>query len=67
MVIPKGGGDFQGTGPTNVLWNTLVVILKRCLGETIILHNILHEFWDGRGTGTASLEAKLLQQLMAKS
>ena len=30
-----------------------------------MFHNILHGFWEGRGTGNAALEAKLLQQLMA--
>ena len=28
-------------------------------------HDALHGFWAGRGTGTATLEAKLLQQLAA--
>ena len=27
-------------------------------------HGILHGFWVGRGMGTASLEAKVLHQLM---
>ena len=29
----------------------------------IKLHDVLHGFREGRGTGTATLEAKLLQQL----
>ena len=29
------------------------------------LHDALHRFREGRGTGTATLEAKLLQQLAA--
>ena len=31
----------------------------------ITIQNIVHGFWEGRGTGTAALEAKLLQQLSA--
>ena len=31
----------------------------------IQLHDVLHGFREGRGTGTATLEAKLLQQLAA--
>ena len=31
----------------------------------ITFHNFLHGFWAGRGTGTATLEAKLLHQLAA--
>ena len=40
------------------------VILNQCLTTSITFHNILHGFWAGRGTGTASLEAKLTQKLM---
>ena len=40
-------------------------ILNRLLTENIQFYNTLHGFRMGRGTGTASLEAKLLQQLMA--
>ena len=31
----------------------------------ITFHNFLHGFWAGHGTGTATLEAKLLQYLVA--
>ena len=31
----------------------------------ITLHEVLHRFREGRGNGTATLEAKLLQQLAA--
>ena len=27
------------------------------------LYDLLHDFWEGRGTGTEKLEAKLAQQL----
>ena len=32
---------------------------------SITFHDFLHGFWAGRGTGTATLEAKLLHQLAA--
>ena len=35
------------------------------LAVAIQFHDTLHGFQTGRGTGTASLEAKLLRQLMA--
>ena len=40
-------------------------ILNLRLTETITFHDFLHVFWAGRGTCTATLEAKLLQQLEA--
>ena len=46
-----------------LLWKMVVVILKRSLVENITLHDVLHGFWVACGTRTASLKAKLLQQL----
>ena len=40
-------------------------ILNRRLIASITFHDSLHRFWAGRGTGTATLEAKLLHQLAA--
>ena len=48
-----------------VTWKLLTVILHRRLTTGIKLHDVLHGFREGRGTGTATLEAKLLQQLAA--
>ena len=41
------------------------MILKHRLGPDITLHNVLHRFWAGHGTGIASLEAKLFQQIIS--
>ena len=38
-------------------------ILNIRLTASITFHNFLYGFWAGRGTGTANLEAKMLQQL----
>ena len=43
----------------------MTVILHRRLTTGIQLHDVLHGFREGRGTGTATLEAKLLQQIAA--
>ena len=43
----------------------VAAILNRQLTASIIYHDFLHGFWAGHGTGTANLEAKLLQQLAA--
>ena len=64
VLIPKGKGEFRGIGLVEVIWKLLTLILHRRL-TTIELHDVLHGFREGRGTGTATLEAKLLQQLAA--
>ena len=47
------------------MWNTVMVILNLRLTMVIQLHDTLHGFHTGRVTGTASLEANLLQHPMA--
>ena len=65
VLIPKGKGGFQGIGLVEVIWKLLTIILHRRLTTGIKLHDVLHGFQEGRGTGTATLEDKLLQQLAA--
>ena len=40
------------------------VILNQCFNVYIAFHDVLHIFWEDCGTGSASLKAKLLQQLI---
>ena len=47
------------------MWKVVASILNHRLIASITFHNLLHGFWVGRGTGTATLEAKLIQQLAA--
>ena len=49
-----------------VMWKVMAAILHRQLTTAITYHDFLHGFRAGRGTGTATLEAKLLQQLAAR-
>ena len=65
VLIPKGKGEFRGIGLVEVTWKIMTVILHRRLMTGIQLHDVLHGFREGRGTGTATLDAKLLQQLAA--
>ena len=64
VMVPKGKGEFRVIGLVEVIWKLLTLILHRRL-TTIKIHDILHGFREGRGTGTSTLEAKLLQQLAA--
>ena len=46
-----------------VMWKLVEYILNLRLTSSITFHDFLHGFWAGHGTGTTTLEAKLLQQL----
>ena len=63
VLIPKGRKEYRGIGLVEVMWKVVAAILHRRLATTITYHDFLHGFWAGRGTGTATLEAKLLHQL----
>ena len=65
FLIPKGEKDCQGIGLVEVMWKVVAAILNRRFTSSITYHNALHGFRAGRGTGTATLKANLLQQLAA--
>ena len=47
------------------MWKVVAAILNYRLTASITFHDFLHGFWAVRGTCTATLDAKLLQQLEA--
>ena len=65
VMIPKRKGEFRVIGLVEVTWKLMAVILHRRLTTGLLLHDVLHGFREGRGTGTATLKAKLIQQLAA--
>ena len=65
VLIPKGKKDYRGIDLVEAMWRVVAAILNRRLTASITYHDFLHGFWAGRGTGTTTLEAKLLQQLLA--
>ena len=65
VLIPKGEKDYRGIGLVEVMWKVVAAILNRRFAASITYHDFLHGFREGRSTGTATLEAKLLQQLVA--
>ena len=60
-----GKKDYHGIGLVEVMWKVAAEILNRRLTASITFHDFLHGFWAGRGTGTTTLKAKMLQQLVA--
>ena len=64
VLIPKGkNGNFMGIGLVEVLRKTMSSILNRRLMEVIRFHDVLQGFRAYHGTGTDSLDAKIIQQL----
>jgi hypothetical protein len=63
VLLPKGGGDYRGIGLVEVIWKLIASIINARLKVTINFHDTLHGFRAGRGTGTATIEAKLCQQM----
>ncbi len=62
VLILKGGGNYQGFGLLEPMWKVCEQVMATRLNR-IPLHESLHGCRDGRGTGTAVMEAKLAQQL----
>ena len=63
VLLPKGGGDYRGIGLLEIVWKVIESIINRRIASKIQFHDSLHGFIAKRGTGTACIEAKLLQQL----
>ena len=62
VLLPKGGGDFRGIGLLEPAWKVIEILMDARL-QVVEIHDCLHGFCAGRGTGTATLEVKLTQQL----
>ena len=65
VLITKGKKDYWDIGVVEVVWKVVAAILNLRLTASITFHDFLHCFLSGRRTGTATLDAKLLQQLAA--
>jgi hypothetical protein len=63
VLIPKLSGGTRGIGLLDILWKVCLSVINGRLQESIPLHDSLHGFRKGQGTGTASIDAKLQMQL----
>ena len=63
VLIPKGNTDTRGIGLLESMWKLVESIIETLLRESVRLHDVLHSFCSGRGTGTSILEPKLAQEL----
>jgi hypothetical protein len=62
VLLPKGGGDYRGTGLLDPIWKVVEKVMVARL-SVIKLHDCLHGGLPCRGTGTAIMEVKLQQHL----
>jgi len=65
VLLPKDSGGFRGIGLLEIIWKLISSIIDVRLKTSIEFHDCLHGFLAKRGTGTATIEAKLMQQLAA--
>jgi len=65
VLLPKPNGGARGIGLLEVAWKLMEAIIDTRVKEVIEFHDCLHGFRSGRGTDTAVVEAKLIQQLAA--
>ena len=62
VLSPKGNGDYRGIGLLEI-WKDIEPIINRRIASKVVFHDSLYGFIAKKGTGTACIEAKLLQQL----
>ena len=63
VLLPKGGGNYMGIGLLDPIWKVVEVVMDNRL-KVLDYHDCLHGFLAGRGTGIATTEAMLAQQLV---
>jgi Reverse transcriptase (RNA-dependent DNA polymerase) len=63
VLLPKGDGSFRGIALLEIIYKLVSSIIAQRLTKGIDFHDSLHGFRQGRGTGTATIEAKLQMQL----
>ena len=63
VLISKGGDEDRIIGLLEVVWKAVAVILNCRFTTSITYHYSFHGLHAGRGTGTATLEVKMLQQV----
>ena len=64
VLLPKGKGEYQAINIVEVMWKVCAAVVNCHLKRSVELNDTLHKFREGRGKGTANLEAKLTQQLV---
>ena len=61
VLLPKGNGDYRGIGLLEMNWKVIEFINNRRMASKVNFRDALHGIRAWRGTGTACIEAKVLQ------
>ena len=65
VLMTKVTTDTLGIGLLETLWKVVEALIDTRLRASLNMHDTLHGFRDGRGTGTAIMELKLSQELVS--
>ena len=65
VMIPKGIWYYRVIGLVGVMWKVMTVVINCHLTISISFCDVLHVLRLGCGMGTASLETKLIHQLIS--
>ena len=63
VLIQKLKTDTWVIGLLEVVWKVVEVVIDTRIKTVVQLHNVLHVFFAGRGTGTAITDIKLDKEL----
>ena len=63
VLLPKDSSGFCGIGLLEIIWKRITSIMDMRIKESVDFHYALHGFHSCWETGTAIIEAKLIQQL----
>ena len=63
VFLQKMKRGYWGIGVVKVVWKVCVTVVNCRIKSSVNIHNALHRFRAGRGTGVATLESNLAQQL----
>ena len=62
FLIPKGTTNTRGIGLLQTLWKLVGVLMDTSLHARLQIHDVLHGFRSGRGTGSAIMDLKIDQE-----
>ena len=63
VLIPKDTTNKRGISLLETLWKVVEALIDTCLHAILQMHDVLHGFRAGRGSGTTIMELKLAQEL----